>query len=195
MSKPSPALPARRLCLRTALALPLLAWAADRASAATGRQRGTAGTALYDWPFELTTLAGETVRLGHWRGRPAIVAMDHTGSAVICSDTSRRLRAVQAAADRLGRRLDFIVISLDPAKDTPEGWKSYLKTVGLPDADWQFLRPSPADAEEIARRLGVKHWRQDGFLLHDVKITRVDAQGRVVRTIEDYDRDTERFLR
>jgi protein SCO1/2 len=178
----------------------MLAFADASASATQPPSRpaargGTARAGIYDWPFALTTLAGETVRLERWRGKPAIVAMDHTGSAIICSDTSRRLRAVQAAADRLGKRLEFIVISLDPANDSPEGWKSYLKTVGLPDADWHFLHPSPADSEEIARRLGIKHWLQDGVLLHEVMITRVDARGRVVRTLEGFDRDTERFLR
>jgi cytochrome oxidase Cu insertion factor (SCO1/SenC/PrrC family) len=192
--------PPKRGLIRALALSPLLAFAAAGAGAtqvaATPSTRpGKGKTGLYDWPFELKTLAGETIRLDRWRGKPAIVAMDHTGSAIICSDTSRRLRAVQAAAERLGKRFDFIVLSLDPAKDSPEGWKSYLKTVGLPDADWHFLHPSPADAELIALRLGVKHWVQDGYLLHDVMISRVDARGRVVRTLEGFDRNTERFLR
>jgi hypothetical protein len=99
------------------------------------------------------------------------------------------------AADRFGKRFAFTVISLDPAKDSAEGWKRYLKTVGLLDADWHFLQPSPVDSEEIARRLGIKHWLQDGFVLHEVMITRVDARGRIVRRLEGYDRDTARFLR
>jgi cytochrome oxidase Cu insertion factor (SCO1/SenC/PrrC family) len=199
--RPPADLPFRRSLLRALALSPLLALAPAGRSAATeaASQRTARGgqerNSIYNWPFALTTLAGETVHLDRWRGKPAIFAMDHTGSAIICSDTSRRLRAVQAAADRLGKRFEFIVISLDPAKDSAEGWKSYLKTVGLPDADWQFLHPSPADSEEIARRLGVKHWQQDGFLLHEVMITRVDARGRIVRRLEGYDRDTERFLR
>jgi len=183
------------VALRRALAGATLLLAAITAGPAGAAASPAHASGIYDWPFALHDVAGRPVRLADWRGKAAIVAMDHTGSAIICSDTSRRLRAVQAAAERLGRSFDFIVISLDPAKDSPEGWKSYLKTVGLPDAKWHFLHPSPADAEEIARRLGVRHWIQDGYLLHDVMIVRIDARGRVVRKLEGFDRDTERFLR
>lgn len=154
-----------------------------------------AADGAYSWDYPLRDLAGREVRLADWRGKPAILAMDHTGSAVVCSDTSRRLRALQTASERLGKRFEFIIISLDPATDTPEGWKSYLRALSLPDARWNFLRPSAQDAKTIAQRLGVKHWAQDGFLMHEVMIVRLDAQGRIVRRLVGYDRDTDRFLR
>nr|ACX33900.1 putative electron transport protein SCO1/SenC [uncultured prokaryote AT3] len=150
---------------------------------------------VYDWPFEITDLTGQKLTLATWRGKTAVIAMDHTGSIVVCSQTSRRLRAIQNSAQRLGKPFDFIVISLDPEKDTAEGWQRYLRALDLPDAKWHFLRPSKEDALEIARRLGVNHWTEGEYLIHDLKIVRVDRQGRIVRTMEGYDRYNERFLR
>ena len=180
-----------RMSAAVALLLALAATATGPSTAAPPAFPGS----LHDWNYALSDKSGRSVRLADWKGSPAIVAMDHTGSAVICSDTSRRLRALQTAADRLGKRFEFIVISLDPATDTPAGWQSYLRSISLPDAKWHFLRPSAEDARAIAQRLGVKHWLQDGFLVHDVMITRIDERGRVVRRLTGYDRDSERFLR
>lgn len=142
----------------------------------------------------LTDLSGQVIHFADWQGKPLIVAMDHTQSLVICSDTIRRMRAVQTAAERLGRQFDYLVLSLDPEADTPAQWARYKAFFDVDRPGWHFLEASEADTAALVAQLGIRMTFDQGYRFHDVKLFRVDGTGRVVRTLEGYDRDTESFL-
>lgn len=150
---------------------------------------------VYRLEAPLVDEQGVTRSLSEWRGRAAIVAMDHSQASTVCSSTARRLRALQVAADRLGLAVEFIVIGLEPDKDTPASWARYRAEREVTGANWTFLRASPADTRRIATELGVTYRYEYGDLVLDLRILRVDPEGRVVRAMEGYDTDTERFLR
>lgn len=149
---------------------------------------------LYALTMTLTRSDGGTVRLADWLGRPSIIAMDHTQSLIVCSDTIRRLRAVQTAADRIGKRFDYIVISLDPQADTPAQWARYKRFFDVDRPGWHFLNAGTDDTQALIDRLGIHVSYDQGFRFHAVKLFRVDQTGRVVGTLEGYDRNTESFL-
>ena len=165
------------------------------ASTASGANVATpADTDFYALPMPLTRPDGNAVQLADWRGRPTIIAMDHTQSLVVCSDTIRRLRAVQTAAERIGKRFDYIVISLDPQADTPEQWARYKRFFDVDRPGWHFLNAGADDTQALIERLGIRISYDQGYRFHEVKLFRVDERGRVVRTLEGYDRNTEAFL-
>lgn len=164
------------------------------ATVATPRA-ATAGESLYALPTSFRTDSGRGVKLADWRGRPAIIAMDHTQSLVVCSDTIRRMRAVETAAVRLGVQFDYIVLGLDPQADTPEAWQRYKRFFDVDRPRWHFLNADAEDTARLVERLGIRMTFEQGYRFHDVKLFRVDAEGRVRRTLEGYDRDTERFLK
>lgn len=150
---------------------------------------------IYALPYALADESGAARTLAHWRGRATVVAMDHSTWGAVCSSTARRLRAVQVAADRLGQPVEFVIIGLEPEKDSPESWAAYRKDREVTGPNWHFLRASPEDTPRIAADLGVRYRYEYGDLVHDLRILRVDAEGRIVRLIEGYDTDTEAFLR
>lgn len=150
---------------------------------------------LYALPMSFRTDNGRPVKLADWRGRPAVIAMDHTQSLVVCSDTIRRMRAVETAATRLGVQLDYIVLGLDPQADTPDAWQRYKRFFGVDRPRWHFLNAGAEETAKLVDRLGIKMTFEQGYRFHEVKLFRVDAAGRVLRTLEGYDRDTERFLK
>ena len=164
-------------------------------TASSAKKVATPGdTDFYALPMPLTRADGNTVQLADWRGRPAIIAMDHTQSLVVCSDTIRRLRAVQTAAERIGKRFDYIVISLDPQADTPEQWARYKRFFDVDRPGWHSLNGGADDTQALIEKLGIRISYDQGYRFHEVKLFRVDASGRVVRTLEGYDRNTESFL-
>lgn len=152
-------------------------------------------TDLYSLPYALTDESGTVRHLSDWRGRSTVVAMDHSTWAAVCSSTARRLRAIQVAADRLGKGVEFVIIGLEPEKDSPESWARYRQKRQISGKNWHFLRASPEDTVRLAADLRVGVRREYGDLVHDLRIMRVDGEGRVVRLIEGYDTDTEAFLR
>ncbi|MCB1906057.1 MAG: SCO family protein [Rhodocyclaceae bacterium] len=168
--------------------LPLLAALASPAHAAPGID-------VYALPYPLVDEHGRQRRLADWRGRPTIVAMDHSTWSAVCSSTARRLHALQVAADRLGKDVEFVVIGIEPDKDTPQSWARYRRERGVEGDNWHFLRASVADTPNVAASLGVNYRYEYGDLILDLRILRVGADGRVMRVVEGYDTDTEAFLR
>jgi len=153
------------------------------------------GVDIYALPYRLLDEQGQPHRLADWRGRPTIVAMDHSTWSAVCSSTARRLHALQVAADRLGEAVEFVIIGLEPDKDTPESWARYRRERDVPGDNWHFLRASPEDTPNVAARLGVNYRYEYGDLILDLRILRVDRNGRIVGVLEGYDTDTEAFLK
>lgn len=149
---------------------------------------------VYALPYRLVDEQGQVRTLSEWRGRPTIVAMDHSTWSAICSSTARRLRAVAVAAERLAKDSEFVIIGLEPDKDTPATWQRYREERGIRGDNWHFLRASPADTPVIAAQLGVNYRYEYDDLVLDLRILRVAADGRIVKAIEGYDTDTEAFL-
>lgn len=154
-----------------------------------------AGASIYDSAVPLVDDRGWRTTLGAWRGRPAIVTMEYANCRFVCSQTLARLKDIQAAADAAGRRFDFVVVSLDPKNDTPEAWVRYRKARGVERGNWTFLTATVDDTPALARLLGVKYWLFDGHIMHDFRVLRVDAEGRVVGVMESYDADAAAFVR
>ncbi len=150
---------------------------------------------IYDSTVPLVDDRGWRTTLSAWRGQPAIVSMEYANCRFICSQTLARLKDIQAAADAAGRRFEFIVVSLDPKNDTPEAWRRYRKARGAERGNWTFLTASEADTPAMARLLGVKYWLFDGHIMHDFRVLRLDADGRVTGVMETYDASAEAFVR
>ena len=165
------------------------------AAALAGPASASPSIDVYALPYPLVAEAGRQRRLADWRGRPTIVAMDHSTWSAVCSSTARRLRALQVAAERLGKTVEFVVIGLEPDKDTAESWARYRRERGIDGDNWHFLRASPTDTANVAASLGVNYRYEYGDLVLDLRILRVAPNGRIERTLEGYGADTEAFLR
>lgn len=174
--------------VRRALAAVLMAAAATAAFAAET-------FSVYRLTTPFTDDRGRRVTLQEWSGRPAIVTMEYANCRFVCSIALQRLKDVQAAADRADRRYDFIVLSLDPANDTPEAWTRYRQTRELHRDNWRFLTAAVADTPGLARKLGVRYWLYDGHIMHDFRLLRLNERGEVVKVMDSYDADPDAFVR
>ncbi len=150
---------------------------------------------VYALPYRLMDEQGRERRLADWRGKRTVVAMDHSTYSAICSSTGRRLRAVGVAAERLDQDVEFVIIGLEPHKDTPATWAAYRDDRGIRGDNWHFLRASATDTPLVAANLGVNYRYEYDDLLLDLRILRVGPDGRIERTIEGYDTDTDAFFR
>jgi protein SCO1/2 len=149
---------------------------------------------LYDLDIPFVDDRGQPVRLAQWRGREAIITMEYSSCRFMCSATLYELKLAQAAADRIHKTLDFIVISLDPRNDTPAAWAAYRRERGLSRNNWHFLTGPEGSAARLARLLGINYWYEGEHLLHDFRLLRTRADGQVVRTVSAYDADVSAIL-
>ncbi|MEQ1807289.1 MAG: SCO family protein [Burkholderiaceae bacterium] len=126
-------------------------------------------------------------RLESLRGSANIVSMAYGACRRVCSSSLRVLEQLQALADARGEALNFVVIGLDPQQDRPADWAAYRTEHKLRRANWQFLSGDAKSTAQIAARLGVRYWSYGDHVMHDFRIVRVSADGRIVGALTSPD--------
>jgi protein SCO1/2 len=94
----------------------------------------------------LTDQAGRPFRLADLRGKVVVVSFVYTTCTGSCPATTQSLSRVQKAlkeAGLWGNRVEFVSISLDPARDTPEVLARYARLFRADGAHWHFLTGPP----------------------------------------------------
>lgn len=134
--------------------------------------------------FALTTQDGKVLKSADLKGKVLLVSFIFTTCSGSCPATTSRLVQVQQELERGGQlkdgRVQLLSITLDPARDTPEKLRDYLKLYNVDPASWTALTGS---AEELAKT--VKDWGMwakpaaNGQLDHPSRIFLVDSQGRI----------------
>ena len=137
---------------------------------------------------------GQPRELAEWRGRPVVITMAYGACRSVCTTTLRTLDALQAAADRRSIALDFVIASIDPAEDTPQAWADYRRARGLMRANWTFLSGTPAATRVLAHFLGIRVWRYDEHVMHDMRIVRLGPDGAPGASLDWQQRDVQRLL-
>lgn len=137
---------------------------------------------------------GHLVQLAQWRGKPTIMAMEYSACRFICSVYWRRLQQIQREADRRGLDLQFVILSIDPENDTPANWREYRKARDLARGNWHFLTATRAVTTRAAALLGVRWWYDEGHLMHDFKVVRLDNDGAIANAMTSYEEPVEMLL-
>lgn len=135
---------------------------------------------LYQVDSTWTDDSGRTVSLASLRGRPVVLAMFFANCEYACPvlvSDMQRLRESLPAAVR--DRAQFVLVSFDPARDTPAALKAYRAKASL-DAGWTLLHGDAEAVQELAMLLGVKY-KQDarGQFSHSNLITVLNDEGEI----------------
>jgi protein SCO1/2 len=175
-----------RSCLRL-LASVLVLWVGTASAAAPAtKPRPLPGDSVYQLSAPMTDQAGRTFDWGTRRGRPQLVAMFYTSCPYVCPlivDSGKAVEAALTPAERA--RLDLLLVSIDPARDTPAALAEVVRKRRLDPARWTLASPRPDDLRQIAGLLGVRYRAlADGEFNHTSVLVLLDADGRVVARTE-----------
>ena len=79
----------------------------------------------------------------------------------------------------------FLLVSIDPERDTPARLKEYAEGKNLDQKRWTLLTGSETDIAELAQAIGFKyrHNRQ-GTFTHSNLITFINSQGCIINQTE-----------
>jgi len=134
---------------------------------------------LYQVSSEWTTQNGDTVKLRALAGRAQVAAMAYTSCEVACPRIVASMKRIQEEAH--SRDVGFVIISIDPERDTPEALKEYATKMDLDESAWTLLTGEPDDVLELAALFGVRYRKMaDGEFAHSNIITVLNRQGRIV---------------
>jgi len=170
--------------LRGIAAVALLGFAATVAAAQPAP--ALPGDSIYQLPLPLTDSHGKTADWRTLRGKPQLVSMFYTSCQYICplivesgKAVERQLTPAQQA------RLGVVLISMDPARDTPAALKKVAEQRKLDGKRWTLASPPANEVRAVAAVLGIRY-RQlaDGEFNHSSALILVDANGRILARTE-----------
>ena len=151
---------------------------------------------LYQLDSEWTSDVGRKIKLGVFTGRPQVVALFFTHCEYACPIIVNDLKRIEAAlTEKLRGQVDFLLISLDPERDTPAVLHGYRKSRQLSIAHWSLLQGGGEDVRELAALLGV-NYRKDarGQYAHSNVITLLNAKGEIVHQLTGLNQDVTSFV-
>jgi protein SCO1/2 len=136
---------------------------------------------IYALDSAFTDQDGRTVRLKDLAGKVVVAAMTYTSCQAVCPRIVSDMQGVERQLpDHARNGVQFVLVSLDPARDTPEARRRFATEHRLSE-HWQFLAGSDEDVRDLAAVLGMKYQREDtGDVAHSALIVVLDRTG-VVR--------------
>lgn len=125
---------------------------------------------------------GHDRALGSLRGKVQVVAMVYTNCTHTCPAIVAELKRLEAALDPAEHaRTGFLLVSLDPDRDTPEQLKRFATSLRLHPAAWTLLTGDADAVRELAALLGIRYRAEaDAQISHSNTYLVLDSDGRMV---------------
>lgn len=135
--------------------------------------------------FILGSADGRTVKLADFRREVVVLHFIYTNCPDVCPLHAERIAEIQKMINRtpMTDRVQFITITTDPLRDTPEVLRAYGPAHGLDPVNWLFLTTTQDQPEDTTRKLaeafGHKFTKEvDGYQMHSIVTHVIDREGR-----------------
>jgi protein SCO1 len=168
----------------SALAMSFLTGCARRVEPAERMVSDTSGAAreesfsVYDLGSSWRDQTGATRPLTSLRGKQVVMAMIYTHCAAVCPLSVSEMKRIEAKHPEV----QLVLVSLDPAQDSPQRLAAYAVKRGLSSSRWMLLNGNEADVRDLAATIGVRYRRISADdLAHSNILTLLDGEGRVAR--------------
>lgn len=140
------------------------------------------GATLYDLASEWRTQAGDTLGIGRLAGKVRVVAMVYTSCHATCPLIVQDLKRLESSLPPAQRGdVGFVLVSLDPQRDTPGRLAEWAESVQLDTSRWTLLAGDDGSVRELAAALGIRYQEaEDGEIAHGNTISVLDSRGVVV---------------
>ena len=136
---------------------------------------------LFNLDAHWTTDAGGELALARLRGETLVVAMIFTHCEYACPMLVHDLRKLREQLPPASReRVRFVLVTLDPERDTPAVLKTYRDAQAL-DERWTLLRGGDLETKTLAMLLGVQFRREaNGQFGHSNLLTVLSPDGEII---------------
>ena len=152
---------------------------------------------LYQLESVWTSDAGKTIRLGHLQGRRQVVALFFSHCEYACPILVNDLQRIESALSPAAReKVDFLLVSIDPARDTPARLREFRTEKHLGTNHWTLLTGREDDVRELAAILGVNYQRDArGQYAHSNLITLLSPGGEILTQLKGLNQPVDDFVR
>lgn len=137
------------------------------------------GTSIYHLASEFTDHHGRPMALPDLRGSPSVFVMFYGDCTTACPLLVRSAEEIEAALPGdLRQETQFVMVSFDTKRDTPQNLLAYAQDKGLDKENWHWLVGTPLQTRQLATLLGVQYRDAgNGVFAHSNLVTVVDPDG------------------
>lgn len=137
---------------------------------------------IYSLDATWTADVGREVKLDALRGRPQVMAMFFTSCEYSCPLIVKDMKVIQQSLPAGVRgKVDFLLVSIDPVRDTPDALKAYRAKHDLGFDHWSLLRGEPASVKALAEMMGFRYAPGTNLqYAHSLLITILNQSGEIV---------------
>ncbi|WP_025605777.1 SCO family protein [Pontibacter actiniarum] len=141
---------------------------------------------LYNLSSSWSNQNGEDLKLEKLQGKTQLVAMIYTSCGYACPRTVADLKVLENRLSKYSSdELGIVLVTMDPARDTPAVLKDFAASNSLSPDRWTLLTSTPDNIQELAALLNVKYKNDlKGNISHSNIITLLNAQGEIVHQQE-----------
>lgn len=175
--------------------------AVNTSGTATAEADTVSANSIFNLTSEWRTEEGKTVQLKDLKGKVLVMVMIYTSCKTACPRLVADMKKIeqQVPADKKSE-VQYILVSIDPAVDTPERLKQFAIRNEMDGEQWTFLQGDESSVREFANVLAVKYreiapmefshsniisvFNRSGELVHQQEGLGVDNQETVSRIIE-----------
>jgi protein SCO1/2 len=130
--------------------------------------------------FSLTNATGETIHLSDYEGEIVLLYFGYTFCPDICPTTLGELSAVQRELDDGGEKIQVLMVTVDPQRDTPDKLEKYVTHF---HPDFIGLSGTKEEIDAAGEGFGVFYEKEEGseatgyLVNHTARVFVVDPQG------------------
>lgn len=145
--------------------------------------------------FALQDADGHPVSLADFRGKAVVLHFIYASCADECPLHADLIARIQEKVNKTPMRdlVEFVTITTDPVRDTPEVMKGYGRAHDLDPANWVFLTSGPdrpEDTRNLVKRFGHQFKEIEGGVeIHGVVTHVVDREGNLRANFHGLDFD------
>lgn len=134
---------------------------------------------IFDVESDWKTQNDVTVKMQSLKGKVSVLAMIFTHCQSACPRIVADLQRIESGLpENQLKNVQFILVSMDPSRDTPKRLKEFAADHKLDENRWTLLTSNENDVLEFANVLGMKFKKtEDGGFDHSNLITILDKNG------------------
>lgn len=130
-----------------------------------------------------------TIQLKNFAGKPVVISMLYTTCTKSCPIITSYLKEFNNLLSKEEKeKITFLVISINPKKDTPKVLKEFEKKNKL-DKNFVLLNGTTDTVLEIASLLGIRYVKTDEDYSHTNKILILNKKGEIIHQNEGLTED------
>jgi len=131
---------------------------------------------IYQLESVWKTEAGKKITLSDLKGKTQVMAMIFANCTYACPLIVNDMKKIESKIHR--NDVDFLLVSIDSKRDTPEALTQYAKNNKLDLKRWHLLTGDENGISELAAVLGFKYKKEpDGSFSHSNIINVLDKNG------------------